>query len=92
MSDEKPIEPVSMCSHKGSDYDTCHCLCEACGLEDCICSVSGPDFFDLKNPVYGIIKTWQFTDKIDGTNIRCIYRLSMKVYEKNKRRKAEVLM
>ncbi len=27
----------------------------------------------LKNPVYGIIKTWQFTEKIDGTNIRCIW-------------------
>lgn len=28
----------------------------------------------LKNPVYGIIKTWQFTEKVDGTNIRCIWR------------------
>ncbi len=28
----------------------------------------------LKNPVYGIIKTWQFTEKIDGTNIRCIWK------------------
>ena len=28
----------------------------------------------LKNPVYGIIKTWVFTEKIDGTNIRCIWR------------------
>lgn len=27
----------------------------------------------LKNPVYGIIKTWVFTEKIDGTNIRCIW-------------------
>lgn len=27
----------------------------------------------LKNPVYGIIKTWQFTEKIDGTNIRVIW-------------------
>lgn len=27
----------------------------------------------LKNPVYGIIKTWQWTEKIDGTNIRCIW-------------------
>jgi hypothetical protein len=27
----------------------------------------------LKNPVYGIIKSWQFTEKIDGTNIRCIW-------------------
>ena len=27
----------------------------------------------LKNSVYGIIKTWQFTEKIDGTNIRCIW-------------------
>ncbi len=28
----------------------------------------------LKNPVYGIIKTWQFTEKIDGTNIRCVWK------------------
>ena len=28
----------------------------------------------LKNPVYGIIKTWQFTEKIDGTNIRCTWK------------------
>lgn len=28
----------------------------------------------LKNPVYGIIKTWQFTEKIDGTNIRLIWK------------------
>jgi hypothetical protein len=28
----------------------------------------------LKNPVYGIIKSWQWTEKIDGTNIRCIWR------------------
>lgn len=27
----------------------------------------------LKNPVYGIIKSWVFTEKIDGTNIRCIW-------------------
>lgn len=27
----------------------------------------------LKNPVYGIIRTWEFTEKIDGTNIRCIW-------------------
>ena len=27
----------------------------------------------LKNSVYGIIKTWQFTEKIDGTNIRLIW-------------------
>jgi len=25
----------------------------------------------LKNPVYGLLKSWQFTEKIDGTNIRC---------------------
>ncbi len=24
----------------------------------------------LKNPVYGILKSWQFTEKVDGTNIR----------------------
>lgn len=27
----------------------------------------------LRNPVFGLIKTWQFTEKIDGTNIRCIW-------------------
>lgn len=28
----------------------------------------------LRNPVYGIINQWQWTEKIDGTNIRCIWR------------------
>ena len=28
----------------------------------------------LKNRVYGVIKTWHWTEKIDGTNIRCIWR------------------
>src|SRR3990167_6713222 len=28
----------------------------------------------LKNPVYGIIKTWIFTEKIDGMNIRLIWK------------------
>lgn len=28
----------------------------------------------LRHPVYGIIKTWQFTEKIDGTNIRVIWK------------------
>lgn len=28
----------------------------------------------LKNPVYGLLKSWQFTEKIDGTNIRCIWK------------------
>ncbi len=28
----------------------------------------------LKNPVYGIIKTWHWTEKIDGTNIRCNWK------------------
>lgn len=27
----------------------------------------------LRNPVFGIIKTWQVTEKIDGTNIRIIF-------------------
>lgn len=27
----------------------------------------------LKNPIYGDIKTWMFSEKIDGTNIRCIW-------------------
>lgn len=28
----------------------------------------------LKNRTYSLIKSWQFTEKIDGTNIRCIWR------------------
>jgi ATP-dependent RNA circularization protein (DNA/RNA ligase family) len=28
----------------------------------------------LKNRVYGIIKSWHWTEKIDGTNIRCIWK------------------
>ena len=28
----------------------------------------------LKNPTYALLKTWQFTEKIDGTNIRCIWQ------------------
>lgn len=28
----------------------------------------------LRNESYGIIKTWQFTEKIDGTNIRMIWQ------------------
>jgi len=28
----------------------------------------------LKNRVYGLLKSWQFTEKIDGTNIRCIWK------------------
>ena len=28
---------------------------------------------ELKNRVYGILKTWVFTEKIDGTNIRAIW-------------------
>lgn len=28
----------------------------------------------LKNSVYGAIKTWQWTEKIDGTNIRAIWK------------------
>lgn len=27
----------------------------------------------LKNRTYSLIKTWEFTEKIDGTNIRCIW-------------------
>src|SRR5436309_896873 len=27
----------------------------------------------LKNPVYGVIKSWLWSEKIDGTNIRCIW-------------------
>ena len=28
----------------------------------------------LKNRVYGILKTWHWTEKIDGTNIRVIWQ------------------
>jgi ATP-dependent RNA circularization protein (DNA/RNA ligase family) len=28
----------------------------------------------LRNPVYGIFKKWQFTEKIDGTNIRVMWQ------------------
>lgn len=28
----------------------------------------------LKNRVYGLLKSWQWTEKIDGTNIRVIYQ------------------
>ena len=27
----------------------------------------------LKNPTYSLLKDWEFTEKIDGTNIRCIW-------------------
>lgn len=27
----------------------------------------------LKNPVYGLLKEWDFTEKIDGTNVRVIW-------------------
>jgi hypothetical protein len=28
----------------------------------------------LKNRVYGLLKTWHWTEKVDGTNIRCIWQ------------------
>ena len=28
----------------------------------------------LKNPTYNLLKSWQWTEKIDGTNIRCIWK------------------
>lgn len=28
----------------------------------------------LKNPVYGIIKSWRWTEKVDGTNIRVMWQ------------------
>lgn len=28
----------------------------------------------LKNRVYGIVNPWRWTEKVDGTNIRCIWR------------------
>ena len=27
------------CTHKGADFDTCECKCDACGLMDCQCCV-----------------------------------------------------
>lgn len=35
----------------------------------------------LKNPVYSVIKTWQWTEKIDGTNIRCIWQPFVQITE-----------
>ncbi len=29
---------------------------------------------ELKNRTYNILKTWHWTEKVDGTNIRCIWR------------------
>ena len=29
---------------------------------------------ELKNRTYGLLKTWHWTEKVDGTNIRCIYK------------------
>lgn len=37
----------------------------------------------LKNRVYGLIKTWQFTEKIDGTNIRCMFTATPQVAKDN---------
>jgi len=34
----------------------------------------------LKNRVYGCLKSWHWTEKIDGTNIRCIYRDGVVTY------------
>lgn len=28
---------------------------------------------NLKNPTYNLIKSWDWTEKVDGTNIRCIW-------------------
>jgi hypothetical protein len=28
----------------------------------------------LKNRVYGLLKSWRWTEKVDGTNIRCIWK------------------
>lgn len=32
------------------------------------------DPVQLKNRTYSLIKSWQFTEKIDGTNIRCLWK------------------
>jgi len=29
---------------------------------------------ELKNRVYGLLKSWHWTEKVDGTNIRCIWK------------------
>ncbi len=29
---------------------------------------------ELKNRTYSLLKTWHWTEKIDGTNIRCIWK------------------
>jgi hypothetical protein len=29
---------------------------------------------ELKNRVYGLLKSWRWTEKVDGTNIRCIWQ------------------
>lgn len=29
---------------------------------------------ELKNRTYSLLKTWHWTEKVDGTNIRCVYR------------------
>lgn len=44
----------------------------------------------LKNPVYGIIKTWQFTEKIDGTNIRIIWNPESRVTFGGKTENAQI--
>ncbi len=31
----------------------------------------------LKNPTYSLLKEWDFTEKIDGTNIRCIWECAI---------------
>lgn len=28
---------------------------------------------ELKNRIYGLLKTWHWTEKVDGTNIRCVW-------------------
>ena len=29
---------------------------------------------ELKNRTYDLLKTWHWTEKVDGTNIRCIWK------------------
>jgi len=35
---------------------------------------------ELKNRTYGLLKTWHWTEKVDGTNIRCIWHDSKIVF------------
>ena len=44
----------------------------------------------FKNPVYGLIKEWDWTEKIDGTNIRVILTKEEKIYIKGRSENAQL--